>query len=282
MKIAITDFWPDVDPENNFFTNSIRACFENVQVTDINNADFLIYSCFGNSHCHADRSKTKKIYYTGEAIPPNFSQCDYSLTFDIDDYGGKNFRLPLWMLQIDWFNRVNYGNPEFVLPLNKITSNRYIEHKPSKFCVGIFNQDKLNNRIPFMQKLNQYKPVTVYGKLTKNWFYGESQKYEILADHKFTMCFENGIYPGYHTEKLFHAKTAGCLPVYWSDHNLALDFNSDCCLNLYDYESLDHLVEKVVELDNSDTLYNEFVKQPLFNKEPSLDEYYEFLKKVMK
>ena len=62
---------------------------------------------------------------------------------------------------------------------------------------------------------------------------------------------------------------------------MSLDFNVDCCLNLADFESIDHLVEKVIEIDKSDSLYEEMISQPLFNKEPSLDEYYTFLKKVM-
>ena len=281
MNIAISDFWPNVDPENNFFTNSIRACFENVKVTDIRDADFLIYSCFGNSHLSADRTRTKKIYYTGESIAPNFRECDYSLTFDIDDYEGRNFRLPLWILQIDWYNKVNYGNPEFVLPLDQIRSNKWIDRPRSRFCVGVFNQDKLNNRIPFMRKISQYKPVSIYGKLSGNWFYGESHKYEILSDHKFTMCFENGLYPGYHTEKLFHAKTAGCIPIYWADSNLELDFNPKCCLNLFNFDTLDDLVEKVIEVDRSENIYKQILNEPLFDKQPSLEKYYSFLKKVM-
>ena len=42
----------------------------------------------------------------------------------------------------------------------------------------------------------------------------------VLGAIKFTMCFENGCSDGYHTEKLVHAKMAGCIPVYWANKTI--------------------------------------------------------------
>ena len=46
------------------------------------------------------------------------------------------------------------------------------------------------------------------------------------------MCPENGLYPGYYTEKIPEAFYSGCLPITWADENIVADFNSRAFLNL--------------------------------------------------
>ena len=82
MKLCVTDFWPDVDPESNFFTDSIRQCKSGVKITSIKEADVIVYSCFGKEHKAVSNKDTIKIFYTGEDLRPNYEDCTYSLTFD--------------------------------------------------------------------------------------------------------------------------------------------------------------------------------------------------------
>lgn len=46
------------------------------------------------------------------------------------------------------------------------------------------------------------------------------EKHQTLANYKFTLCFENAIFPGYVTEKIFDAILAGSVPVYLGDPNI--------------------------------------------------------------
>ena len=134
MKVAFTDFWWKFDPNSNFFIDAIRQLRDNVEVTDnIHDADVVFFSCFSNNHLSIDRQKTKKIYFTGENTRPPVDQCDWSITFDFETCGGKNFRLPLWMLQIDWWNVGGYTNPQYVIPLAEINNNRFRKLNPTKF-----------------------------------------------------------------------------------------------------------------------------------------------------
>lgn len=282
MKLSFCDFWGGVDPNNNFFTDLLKTFIPDIEVTPLNfETDILIYSCFGSDHHFANRSKTKKIYYTGENIRPNFNECDYSLTFDFDSYDGKNFRLPLWFTNIDWFNKKNYGNPQFVIPLRAVKDN-LLMHKPKdKFCTFVFNTDK-PYRFEIVEKLSKYKKVECYGKPFNNWFYGEDVKLNITSNYKFEICFENTIYPGYYTNRLLHTKTAGCLPLYWADENCEKDFNPNSFLNLYNFKNLDEFIEKIIELDNNEQAYKTIVSNYLFEgKEPSLDPLIVFLKKIL-
>lgn len=281
MKLAFADFWDQFNPQNNFFTDLFKKIFPEISI--VNQApDILIYSCFGHTHHYVDRNKTKKIYYTGENLRPNFNECDLSLTFDFETYNGKNFRLPLWMLQIDWFNKKNYGNPEYVLPYEQINTNNFINTPKTKFCVAVFNTDS-PHRFDTVRKLSEYKKVDCWGKPHGNWFYGESGKYKVISEYKFSICYENTIYPGYYTEKLFHAKCGGTVPLYWADPNIIKDFNKKSFINLYDFDSdVDALIEYVKFVDNTPAVYNQYRTEPLFNEQPSLNKIEEFLKNNIK
>ncbi len=39
-------------------------------------------------------------------------------------------------------------------------------------------------------------------------------KHDVLRQYKFALCYENAVFPGYVTEKIFDALFAGCIPVY--------------------------------------------------------------------
>lgn len=49
---------------------------------------------------------------------------------------------------------------------------------------------------------------------------------------KFGLAFENESYPGYCTEKLLQARAAGCVPIYWGDPEVTMDFNKDAFLEV--------------------------------------------------
>lgn len=268
MNVSFTDFWPDFLPNNNFLLDVLLSISKDVQVIPFSNdTDVLIYSCFGNQHYNTDRNKTKKIFYTGESIRPNFNECDYSWTFDIDNYDNKNIRIPLWLMQIDFFNKKGYTNPQYVIPLEYVTNqntNPWSIKNKNYFCV-IVNNHLPNRRDELIQHLSRKKEVHGFGNAFGNtWFYGECKKLDIISDYRFNICFENKLYPGYYTEKIIHAKAAGCIPLYYADINTSLDFNTNCFLNLNDYKTIEEYVERIFEIENSPNLQNEIKNQPLF------------------
>ena len=193
----------------------------------------------------------------------SIGKCDFAFTFDFST-DQRNYRLPLWVLHIDWFNKGGYVNPKYLLPLESLHSNDFINGPHDRFCATIFS-NPVPMRVDFLNKLRIYKPVDGWGKPFGNWSDGEDHKYNILSNYKFSICFENSISPkgGYYTEKLFHAKTAGTIPIYWSDKKCSEDFNPDGFLNLHNYTSMDALVDKVIEIDNNDKLYQSYVSEPL-------------------
>jgi len=173
MKISFVDFWPGFNQNNNFLYFLFREIYENLEVTEPSNSDVMIYSCFGNDHLKYNQ---KKIFYTGENIRPNFNECDYSLSFDIDDYDGKKERLPLWYFYISWWDGVNYNNPKFTLPIDQIDNNIFTQKEKIKFCSTVYSNES-KYRKEFFNMLSSYKKVDGYGRPFNNWSSGEDTKY---------------------------------------------------------------------------------------------------------
>jgi hypothetical protein len=284
MKITFSDFWQypkPFNPNNNFFIHIIRELYENVEIVNPEDADVMFYSVFGKENL--GYKNCKKIFFSGENVRPNFKKCDYSLTFDIDDYEGKNFRLPLWYLYIDWFDVESYENPDWLIPESYLYSENEFSEKPkNKFCSIVFG-NFVDSRVNAIESINQYKKVDILGKANPSKFLPDGEKYKLdaISDYKFSLCYENSVYPGYHTEKLLHGKVAGNVPIYYGDNTVSLDFNPDCFINAFGMDN-EELVEKIKEIDSNESLYNSIASQPLFAEKKTLDPIKEYLFNVLK
>jgi len=276
MNLAFLDFWHDFQPDNNFFIHIIREIKEDVFLTAPENADVIIYSCFGESH---RKYNCKKIFFTGENLRPNFNECDLSISFDFDTYNNRNFRLPLWYLYIDWFGVKSYGNPNWLIPVEYLYGgNDFYKKEKNKFCSTVFSSS-YSTRFNMVNLLNTYKNVDCYGKIHNNKLPdGEKYKMDIISNYKFNICFENTIYPGYFTEKLLQAKVAGCIPIYYSDKSYSNDFNTKCCINMIDFEDQNNLLEYIKEIDSNSRLYSNILNENIFNDIPNLYKIKKYLK----
>lgn len=284
MKITFSDFWQypkAFDPNNNFFIHIIRDLFEDVEVVEPEDADVMFFSLFGNEN--GRYKDCKKIFFTGENVRPNFKRCDYSLTFDTDEHEGKNFRLPLWYLYIDWFEVNSYDNPDWLIPESYLyNDNEFTEKKKDKFCSIVYGK-QIESRINAIQNISSnYKQVDVFGKANPNYYLPDGEKYklDLISNYKFSLCYENSVTPGYHTEKLLHGKVAGNIPIYYGDKSIGEDFNPDCFINAVDMSD-EELIQKIIELDQSDNLYNKMAKEPIFTEKVSLDNIKDFLFKSL-
>ena len=289
LKINFVDYWPGYDKSNNYFYHLLSTKY-NV-IIDEEDPDLLFFSVdYGNV---GERDKylnhrCKKIFYTGESVPANFEsdesikiknhqasysigKCDYAFTFDFSK-NKLQYRLPIWVLYIDWFDKKTYGNPEFILKPESIDKNNFISHEKSKFCAMVFS-NPTQQRVDTYNLFSTYKKVDGFGKPFGNWTDGESVKYNNLKNYKFSVCYENRLYAGYYTEKLFHAKTAGNVPIYYSDEKVSNDFNEKCFINMNDYRSLNDLFEYVKKVDKDKELYNSYAKEPLFKGGIIKDEF---------
>jgi hypothetical protein len=284
MKVSFLDYWQapgSFQQENNFFIHLLRKIFEGVTISDPEDADVIFSLGFG-----VDYTRFKdciRIQYAGENVRPNLKVFDYSLTYDFDSYNGKNFRFPLWMMHIDWFNVGTYDNPEWLIPESYLYCKNEFTQKPKdKFCSIVYGK-QIDSRINAIKNIsNAYKNVDVFGKANPYIPLpdGEKHKMDLISDYKFSLCYENTVTPGYHTEKLLHGKVAGNVPIYYGDETVSEDFNINGFINAVNMSDKE-LVEKIKEIDSNDKLYNSIINEPIFDKKISLDNISNFFYNIL-
>ena len=110
--------------------------------------------------------------------------------------------------------------------------------------------------------LSKYKKVNSGGKFLNNVGGPIADKITFESKHKFSICFDNCSYPGYTTEKIIEAFAARTIPIYWGDPKVSSYFNDKAFINVMDYDSIDKVVERIVEVDNDDSLYISMLREP--------------------
>ncbi len=288
IKISFTDFWQGFNEENNIITNILRDIFETeIVITRPRKADICFVTIYGPNHKKIIKRFPEKCFlFLGENVRPNSYDVRYSLSCDFNDYQKSNMRLPLWYLEIDWFN-TNLGtikvdeiekkllNPGNLTP--DILSSR-------KDCITIFNNQE-GTRMDMYKKLKNIMEVDSYGKPFNNWFptYSDYKSKIIkMGNYKFNFCPENSLYPGYYTEKCFHAKLAGCVPIYFAEPHVEKDFRKESFINLYDFLDFNLLEKHLKEIKDDYAYIAKLINEPLLNEMPRLDEIKKFLYETVK
>jgi hypothetical protein len=260
LRINFTDFYSGFNKTNNYVFNVLSSRY--TVIIDENDPDYLIYSCFGRDFLHYE---CIRIFYSGENIIPDFNLCDYATGFAHLSFGDRYARFP---------NFVTYGAElQFINKKRKMDGPDTGKNKFCNFIYSNGNADPARDR--FYHLLSKYKPVDAAGKhlnntvlagTEKGW---ASDKVEFMSNYKFSIAFENSSLPGYTTEKIIHAFVAGTIPVYWGDPLIDVDFNPNAFINCHAYKNLKEVVEKVIELDQSNDQYMQMYNQPVFiDKEP--------------
>ena len=289
ISVLFTDMWDSFNPEYNFFLLLLQESSKNFpepvsvrgySLDTINNLtpSLIIFGPFGENW--RKFPLIPKIHFTGEnsaqIIDENIKlNLGYSLLDRLDD---TYMRLPLWMLEIDWFG----ANPDKIvnpkpLPIDRVTTpipTEMAAHQ-NNFCAFVVTNPLNPIRNDSFFWLSRYKEVHSAGRLFNNVgdvIYaglggggGELKKHEFLKNYKFSLCYENSSAEGYTTEKLLHAKAAGCIPIYWGDPKVARDFNSAGFLNAQSITNSEELIELVRSIDNNPEKYAAMYNEPLLD-----------------
>ena len=311
LRVGFTCMWDAFNPEYNMFTLLLEAagCGDVVgmSIDDMKEGeediDVLIFGPFGSglggSTCvvggsvggvggvgGSSRGSKKrwetvkrsvpKIHFTGENTPA-IQREDVLLNLgfqhtDMND--GKYLRLPLWMLEINWFNadaeRIQNPKP---IPIDRCCKV-YPEEiaRKTKFCAFVVTNPCQTARNNAFQWLSKYKHIDSAGRLFNNMGDGifagfgggggELKKHEFLKDYKFCLAYENAESPGYTTEKFLHAKAAGCIPIYWGDPKVERDFDMNGCIDARHVKTSEELIELVKNIDTNSEEYLKRLSRP--------------------
>lgn len=252
LRIYFADFWKSFDMQDNYFWNLLSERYH--LVLDPVNPEILFYSYLGKKDVRKKtfhRYKCIRIFYTGENLRPDFNECDFSLSFDhFDDT--RNLRLPLYVLYNDF--------PELI---NRQVSDDLLKQK-TKFCCFVVSNPNNPVRNEFFHLLSNYKTVDSGGRYLNNIGGPVEDKIQFMKDYKFVISFENESYPGYVTEKVYEPKLVDALPIYWGDPFVSREFNPASFINCHDFNTLDEVIERIIEIDQNDNLYMKYAKAPFF------------------
>lgn len=299
LKINFVDFWPNLIKNDNYFYNLL--CREYNVIIDEVNPDILFFSVdYGNARERFKFKNCLRVFYTGENVAPNWQETDVAFTFRHSS-DEREYRLPLWALHLNWFNRpYNDDRDQAYLADIDTFINKPKELTKSKFCGFIAAQPK-GKRVEFVPKLQRYKPVECAGSLFNNnghrYLLDDrgnrsrgDQKYKIewLKPFKFNVAMENCQSSGYCTEKIIHSMFANTVPIYWGSDTVTQDFNKKSFINCHDYSTDEEVIERIKELDNDNKqLADILIREPWFNdnKIPDFvqpDNVLQFLNKFIK
>jgi len=287
LRVGFTCMWDSFNPEYNMFTLLLEAAGLGAVVGSMidgvkegeEDVDILIFGPFGK-RWETVKKSIPKIHFTGENTGP-VEREDVTLNLGFrhtDMNSGKYLRLPLWMLEINWFNadaeRIKNPKP---LPIDRCC-RVYPEEiaRKTKFCAFVVTNPCQPMRNQAFQWLNTYKPVDSAGRLFNTMGDGlfaglgggggELRKHEFLKDYKFSLAYENAEAPGYTTEKWLHAKAAGCIPIYWGDPKVERDFDMNGCIDAREAKTGAELIRLVQTVDTDASLWLKMMSKPALDE----------------
>ncbi len=290
LNVVFTDMWDDFNADYNMFTLMMNEAGRHLEtpirvrgrtLDDIGNdpIHLCMFGPFGQRWTSL-AAHIPKVHYTGENSQVLTGDgVKLNIGYQHADFKDQDYlRIPLWMLEIDWFgcDKQRIVNPK-PLPIDRCTKVYKEEMETrKKFCAFVVTNPCNPIRNSSFLWLSKYKHVDSAGRLFNNigdaifagrgGGGGELKKFEFLKDYKFCLAYENSSSQGYRTEKFLHAKAAGCIPIYWGDPKVERDFDKAGFIDAREIKSEEQLIEAVRKVDEDPALYEKMFSVPALDE----------------
>ena len=277
LRIGFCDMWFNFDPSYNFFTLLLKHVAPHLEIVGglaQGTEDLVIFGPFGDDWKRLPPGQPK-VHFTGENTPP-IPEAQLNLGFEQRYMAGENYlRFPLWLLEIDWFGAdpSKIRNP-IPIPLSLCTNPP--KGQRDRFCAFVVSNPMNPVRNAAFKSLDAWKRVdsagAVFNTMGPGLFAGagggggEARKVEFLKDYRFCITYENSSAPGYCTEKLLHAKAAGCVPIYWGDPYVERDFDPAGFIDARAFRTPEELVAAVRRVEEDPALWGQMAAVPALNE----------------
>jgi len=223
--------------------------------------DFIVFGPYGNDI--PPKGNYTRIGYFCENIKPDLSICEWAFGVPREeDIKAPNYK------RIQWHGL----NPKLLIKKSGYDAGAVAASK-TKFCNFLYSH-RVPYREAFFTELSKYKKVDAPGRSMNNMpaidtlYNGDKWevKKQFLSPYKFTIAFENDIFPGYQTEKLYDAMIADSIPIYCGDPFVSDIFNPKSFINAAEYlpkrnRGLSQLLETAGQMDFED-IRPAFLKSP--------------------
>lgn len=297
ITVAFSEMWGGFNWDKNFFTDALRQeCKLNnldIQIKGVEyesidyTPNLVIFGPFTNTTKSWKKvpDSIPKIFFSAENWGmPTEDAFELCLTpYRVES--SKHMRLPTWMTFIDWFNdsldlnTINTDDNPNRMPLKLAMTSHSKSFKDREgFCAFVVSNPISEFRNATFKVLDSYKRVNSGGELYNNiggrlqlkypgGGCGDIPKYNFFSNHKFSLSFENSQASGYITEKVLHAKMAGCVPLYWGDKDTDTDFVPGSFINLSQLNSPEQIIKVVQKLEENPDMCAKIAATPILNEE---------------
>jgi hypothetical protein len=205
------------------------------------------------------------LWFTGENIRPPAEDWDLMLSFDLDPMAGRNHYCPLWWESIGAMGNTTFDFAGAPVPLTSWLEPRDPGARRPKFaCAFIGNPTPTRFRV--ITALSALGQVDVFGRAVGRPIGNQDQ---VAKEYRYRICFENDLYPGYVTEKVFDAWRCGNIPLWWG-LDPAGYLNKDAMLNLADMAGIEQLTEWVGALERDISLAESMRGEPILTRRPDV------------
>ena len=171
-----------------------------------------------------------------------------------------------------------WENRKFLTLINSNQIRRI--YKPLHIFYSIFDkslsQELYSLRLNSIVYFAKYNDFHLYGRNWEKWYFGipyfkhkialskylgsVKNKIECLSKYRFAICFENAIYEGYITEKIFDCFFGGCIPIYYGAPDIDSYIPSNCFINFsdfnYNFPKLEEFLLNFTETDYNIMKFN--------------------------
>ncbi len=172
---------------------------------------------------------------------------------------------------IDDFNPKNFDDKKFIAFVSSAKSiKKWWKIILIKILYGFSIKDIYPERQKIIKLLSQKDGFDLYGY---GWDKSENldtstiqkvykgivdDKFETIKNYKFTLCFENTVFPGYVTEKIFDALFAGSVPVYYGAPDIKQFIPDDVFIDVRDFKSYDDVYAYISTMGRQK--YDDYIK----------------------
>ncbi len=233
------------------------------------------------------RLRPLRLFHTFENLRHNHREAEYALSFDLAVNSERHFRHPYWMEMIDWSREGIIGNtnPRFgalltIERLQRPLGTEFLSRAPRAL---FFTSHLREPRATLLEALERILSVDKCGPHFDSSIVDHHRsgvtKLERLQTVGFNLCPENGMFPGYYTEKIPEAFFAGTLPITWCDSNVVVDFNPRAILNLA--PMMHNRFTELAPLLNDPKALAPFADEALLTHTPSLEPLRQFIAQVL-
>ncbi|MDG2207887.1 MAG: glycosyltransferase family 10 [Pirellulales bacterium] len=295
-SVGFDFFWP-----NHIVAVALQAvCNHPIELVSESNCDLAIVGPYANNEARglyrrakaklkihlARKTRPLRLYLSGENTRPDWSKNDFCIGSDLAVSSPNHYRLPYWQVTLAWpqlkkrgVTYSRFGNLLEIERLQQPLGDSFLSRNGRAIIIcGHLTEP----RASLMDTLDKQIGIDGFGTAfgsSKHHNKSGVKKIEILSEYSFNLCPENGLHPGYYTEKIPEAFYAGCLPLAWADPMVSHDFNPAAFLNFYEGSSSGF--DAIAESLNDKSRLKGFADQPLLRERPRIEPLYEFLERVV-